>query len=476
MPNKNEIDDILNELKNKNRQNATEKGERKADDFFYSFTPPKDIADKISDEEELLSIGFDRDKKTMPAKNENTSANNFKIINDSFTSEAVNLNEIYTSSPDDDGSDDKKKKIIIGIIAAVVIIGIIVAAVLGFTKNKDNKEPETTSAAPVTTTEAPVQITNPLTGEADYNTSAVGKRPIACVVENASAARPQWGIDDSKNSPDIILEGEVEGGETRMLWFYADYTSLPAQLGPVRSARPPYIKFSELFDSIFIHWGQSSSRDNYVGADTVFKTDNVDHINQMTYSGSTKLFGRDSSRGVSSEHTGVLYGDMVEQAIKESEFRTDINQSNFSKFSFNKKEATVGETECTSFSFTFSANTKTRDWTYSTDDKMYHCTDYMTDVARKNLLVLYDNTEYISKQNYKGSGRAEIYCDYKLSGGTGKLVSLGTITDITWSVENGILTIKDTDGKTINLNQGTTWIGYGSSNHGGSDKNNTTAE
>ena len=32
--------------------------------------------------------------------------------------------------------------------------------------------------------------------------------------------------------------------------MYADYTAVPSQIGPMRSARPPYIKFSELFDAI----------------------------------------------------------------------------------------------------------------------------------------------------------------------------------------------------------------------------------
>ena len=53
----------------------------------------------------------------------------------------------------------------------------------------------------------------------------------------------------------------------------------------MRSARPPYIRFSEMFDAVFIHWGQSKSKGSYVGANTVFEQDNVDHINQMTYGG-----------------------------------------------------------------------------------------------------------------------------------------------------------------------------------------------
>lgn len=475
--NQNEIDDILNELKRKREsKNNPPQPEKKADDFFYSFTPPKKEESTISEKSQIFNIDFDNDQKKKTEKNLN---NNFDLINDSFNKapRRGNIqNEIFTSPPDD-GVPKNKKKIAVIAVAAVLVVAIIASVIFAVAKSR-NKEEETTTTTTTTevSTEAAVQIFNPLTGESAYNENAVGKRPVACVVENAYAARPQWGIDDSSASPDIILEGEVEGGETRMLWFYADYTALPDQIGPVRSARPPYIKFSELFDSIFIHWGQSESRDNYVGADTVFETDDVDHINQMAFSDSVGLFGRDSSRGVSSEHTGVLYGDALEAAIKEAGFRTDIEESSFTQFGFNEEAAAVGTESCMSFSLAFSKNTKTRDWTYSEDDKMYHCSDYLTDVARTNLLVLYDETEYISKANYKGTGNTEIYCDYKLSGGNGKLVSLGTITDITWTVSDGTLVIKGTDGSEVKLNPGKTWIGYASSNNGGTDTNHTSAE
>lgn len=476
MSNNNEIDDILNELKNKRTDNDTKNNaDKRADDFFYTFTPPEKTEKNTADQSLTFDLSFNDNNKTEKAAAFNES-NNFEIINDSFRTSAqddMETNEIYTQAPDDNGSG-KKKAIIIAV--AVVLIVAIAVGVFAFVKGK-NKEEETKPSTTVTTTAAPVQIVNPLTGEASFNEKAVGKRPVACVVENAYDARPQWGIDDSKNAPDIIMEGEVEGGETRMLWLYADYTSLPSQIGPMRSARPPFIKFSELFDSIFIHWGQSTSKGDYIGADAVFRNDDVDHINQMAYSDSVGLFGRDSSRGVSSEHTGVLYGEKLEQAIKESEFRTDADSNKLTKFGFNKEDKAVGTEACNTFALTFSSSSKTRDWTYNSEDKMYHCQDYRTDVTRKNLLVLYDTTEYITKYNYKGSGNSEIYCDYKLSGGNGKLVSLGTITSITWSVENGVIVVKDANGKSVNLNPGTTWIGYASSNHGGTDKNGTaTAE
>lgn len=360
--------------------------------------------------------------------------------------------------------NDKQKKIIIAVVAVVVVIAVALGIYFGVVHGK-NEEPTSgvTNAATEAATQAPVAVVNPFTGENDYNEDAVGRRPVALVVENAQAARPQWGI----NSPDIIVEGEVEGGETRMLWLFADYTSVPDKIGPMRSARPPYIRFSEMFDAVFIHWGQSKSKGSYVGANTVFAQDNVDHINQMTYSGKVDLFTRDQTRNVASEHTGVLRGKKIASALKEQKIRTKVNEAKFTTFDFNKKATAVGDDPCNALALTFSNRTRTRDWTYKSDDQMYHSTDYETDVKMKNLIVLFDNTSYTTKANYKGSGKGETYCNYDLAGGKGVLASQGTYTEIKWSKKDGKLSLTTTDGQPLKLNPGRSWIGYASANNGG---------
>ena len=146
----------------------------------------------------------------------------------------------------------KRSKILISCLMMVILAAVMMT---GCSKKKEAK---------------PEPVRNPLTGSEKFDSAAQGIRPVALVVENAPDARPQWGMTDKKYSPDIILQGEVEGGITRTLWLYADYNKLPKKIGPMRSARPPYIKFSELFDAIFIHWGQSSSSSEYKGANTVF--------------------------------------------------------------------------------------------------------------------------------------------------------------------------------------------------------------
>ena len=302
---------------------------------------------------------------------------------------------------------------------------------------------------------------NPLTG-IEMQESARGKRPVAIMVENSADARPQWGMDDEKYSPDIILEAEVEYGITRTMWIFADYTSLPSIVGPVRSARPPFVKFSELFDTIYIHWGQSNSTSDYVGANTIISQDGVNNINQMAFRASTVLFGRSYERNVALEHTGILYGDNLPAVINEYGYRTELDTERFSALEFNDEPVPMSDTPCNNISVGISGRGWTKTWFYSEEDKLYHTNDFNNNLTRENLLVLFDTTEYILK-----ASAGITYCNYRLDGGEGKLASLGTVMDITWSIEDGKLVIKDTDGEIVSLNPGKTWIGWSSANLGG---------
>lgn len=353
--------------------------------------------------------------------------------------------------------DPAKKKIIIAVIAVIAVVAIAVAVYFGvfYGKEEPTTQPETTT----TTTAAPVVITNPLTGEADYNESAVGKRPVAIVVENSPQARPQYNMD----TPDIIFEGEVEGGITRMLWFYADMTDLPEQVGPTRSARPSFVEFSQLFDSIFIHFGESHSKGDYTGADDYIEDNDVDNIDGMSTSA---CFKRTSDK--SSPHNAVLVGDKLESVIESKEYRTTIDDNGFSALSFNKTATAVSQTPCNSITVKFSSRTDSHTFTYNTTDKLYqNQSDYEQLVSFENIIVLNADTKYIDKNDYKGSGKTETYCNFELTSGTGKLASEGTVTDFTWKVENGVLKLTAADGNELKLNPGRSWIGLSSANNGG---------
>ena len=347
----------------------------------------------------------------------------------------------------------KKMKKALSIILCIVVISALFAC---GKKEEPTTTQTTTETTTQTTTQAP-EITNPLTGEKDYNKSAVGVRPVAIVVENLSPARPQWGIE----SPDIIVEGEVEGGISRMLWFYADYTAVPKKVGPIRSARPSYVKFSEYFDSIYVHWGGSHNRSNYTGGYGVIKKDKVDDIDGMN---GGKLFGRDTTRRVSSEHRGILYGDKLAEVIKDKKYRTALDESKFSVLDFNESIVNAGSDKASTINSKFSSRTDTRKFTFSTKDGKYHTNDWKTDVAFQNVIIIMDETKYITTP-YKGG--TTTYLNYLYKGSEGYYASNGTITKIKWEVKDNKILFKDASGNALKLNPGKSYIGLASSNNGG---------
>ncbi len=367
--------------------------------------------------------------------------------------------EEYSEEDNTDMDNQNKKKIIIAVIAVVLVVAIAVGVYFGFIKK--DKEPETTAPqTTVSTTVAPVIIRNPLTGEPGYSEAALKQRPISVVVENSKAARPQYNMD----KPDIIVEGEVEGGETRMLWFFSDYNNLPDMIGPNRSARPSYVQFSKFFDSIFVHYGGSHSKGDYVGGYETIENEGVDDIDGMKVSSCFKR-----TKDKVSPHNAVVLGDKLMEAVESKGYRTEVDTNSFSALNFNEKAQVVSATPCDEIKVKISDRTNTHTLSYDAANSVYtNANDYGAPVSFTNVLVMFAESTYIDKANYKGSGKTETYLNYTYSSGTGKLASYGTITDFTWSVENGKLVFKDTSGKPLNLNVGKTWICLASSNHNGS--------
>jgi hypothetical protein len=58
------------------------------------------------------------------------------------------------------------------------------------------------------------------------------------------------------STPDVIVEGMVEGGITRMMWLYADVSKMP-KIGPTRSARHDFVEIAAGLNAIYAHWGGS---------------------------------------------------------------------------------------------------------------------------------------------------------------------------------------------------------------------------
>lgn len=455
------IFDEPKQIEKKQEEAETEKKEQSPQQ-----STDKDSPLILSEEPQNPNFAEDNSEQEMPLKtseSDDTDETSDETSADENASDGVYFAEYDEEEMPQEDSKKKRNKIIIAAVCIVVAIAVALGVYFGFFYNKKTPEPQTT---------APIKQTlNPLTGEPGYDEAALTQRPVAVVVENeysTAAVKPQWGISQA----DIVLEGESEFS-TRMLMFWADYNKMPEQIGPTRSARPPFIRFSQLFNAVFIHAGLSHTAGGYVGADTVFENENVDHINLLSLSESGEYFGRDYSRTKVVEHTGYLNGTKVAKLLESKKIDTNLNMSKFTALSFNESEKKLSDTAANSVSFKWSSNCpKNAEFTYDEASGKYTTSDFdskygKSNVAWENLIFLLDTTEYVVKENYKGSGNSETYCNYDLSGGKGMICSDGTALEIQWGVTDGKLWMKDLSGNSVSLNPGKIYIGYGSSNHGG---------
>lgn len=104
--------------------------------------------------------------------------------------------------------------------------------------------PAAAAAAPGTAVPPAITgLTWPLTGMPAEDATAIGRPSVAVKVDNATAARPQVGIDQA----DVVVEEIVEGGTTRFLAIYQ--SALPTEVAPVRSGRTVDTKILPAFGS-----------------------------------------------------------------------------------------------------------------------------------------------------------------------------------------------------------------------------------
>ncbi|WP_445670713.1 DUF3048 domain-containing protein [Paenibacillus sp. FSL W8-0919] len=97
---------------------------------------------------------------------------------------------------------------------------------------------------------APAPYRAPLTGLAVE--APVTQRPLAVMINNAPAARPQSGLSQA----DIVYEVLAEGGITRLIGIFQSEEGIE-QIGPIRSIRPYLIRLGESYGGVLVHAGGS---------------------------------------------------------------------------------------------------------------------------------------------------------------------------------------------------------------------------
>ncbi len=116
--------------------------------------------------------------------------------------------------------------------------------------------PSTTPTPVPTPTPAPTPVPTPapvpapLTGRL-VPPAIAAQHPIAVMIDDLSAARPQSGF----SAASVVWQAPAEGGIPRYMLIFQE--NVPAAVGPVRSARYYYIAWAAEWRAMYVHAGGS---------------------------------------------------------------------------------------------------------------------------------------------------------------------------------------------------------------------------
>jgi hypothetical protein len=299
----------------------------------------------------------------------------------------------------------------------------------------------------------------PLTGLEAPDKDATLLRPISIKIENSTEARPQLGMQDA----DVVYETIVEGGITRFNCIFQ--STLPDEVGPVRSARLSDLWIVPQYDALFYFSGANKQVIARIAESTI---SNLHHRTNSPYH-------RVSFR--EAPHNLYLYVNEVYEDATKAKF--DINAKTVRSFLFGelpKLEAPVSDdstTETTTPAYPSGIKGTVGYvsawkvvWNYDAAQGVYlreqggkpfMAAGTEEQISSENVVILSATyTKQTADQDYaKG-----LTFDTNL-GGSGKawLLRDGVGIECTWEADETTPPhFFDTDGKEIPLKPGHTWI------------------
>lgn len=324
------------------------------------------------------------------------------------------------------------------------------------------EEPSAEEPAELEVVEEPEEVIpenqNLLTGVPDLSEEAIGKRPVAVMVNNIPAAMPQYGVEEA----DIIFEIPVEGDQTRFMALYADYTKVP-KVCAIRSCRAYFPAISQGFDAFYVNWGIDESMGDYIAAL------GLDQYDGMYNPGG--LFGRDQNRinsGYALEHTAYFDGTKFASYVQSEGTRTDLqDDKKNTAFKFNGLEEQIkpADGDCSRVDINFGAQSAALIYdeqsnTYKKENSGEPQIDGNTgnQLAFTNVIVLETSITVRDDVGHK---------DVDWSGGddaVGYYISNGGMQKISWykqeNNEQDRIHLYDEAGNELSINRGKTYIAF----------------
>lgn len=334
-------------------------------------------------------------------------------------------------------------------LAAGLLTGCLLMGLFGCggTNEETSSAPPTTTTAPTTTTTtAPPMSINMLTGQRDMATD--NDRPIAFVVTDETATLVQLNLE----SADLFIEAETEAGIPRILAVYSSIDRIPDTIGPVRSARPHFVKLAKALDCIYCHIGGSNT-----GLETIKQL----HVDDLT--GAYEINSILKASKNFSWNRSAFTKAKVLPLIAKRKLRTTTTTS--SPFLFGDNTGTnpattvvVKLSESYDMAFTYDSATGLYNKHRNTLSSPVHTTYTGGTIAASNVIVMYDHRTFDEVYTSSSGGKSNRY-DFDLVAGSGVLASGGTSRNIRWKRTNDQLSFFESDNSTpLTVATGKTFI------------------
>ena len=338
----------------------------------------------------------------------------------------------------------KKQWMIVGGVGLALIILALILVLVIF-HHKPPVKQLTTHKTVAKVAPKPVTVASRLTGLPV--SIAQSKMPVTGVmIENSVDARPQSGLDQAG----VIYEAVAEGGVTRFMALFED--NQPPYVGPVRSARPYFLRWLLPFDAGYAHVGGSAD------ALSDIRNLGIKDLDQFANGGYyQRINSRDAPHNVYTSLGNLL---TLEKAKK-------YDTSSFTGFS-RKEEAPSKVPAAISIDFTISGPAYSVHYDYDPGYNNYKRSEAgvphmvvdqagnQTQLAPKVVIAL-----VIPQSSGALDASGAYYTNYDTIG-TGAMYVFqdGAVTTGSWSKadDRSQFTFADGNGKPLALNAGQTWI------------------
>lgn len=249
----------------------------------------------------------------------------------------------------------------------------------------------------------------------------VTKRPVAIMFGNTTDALPQYGIGEA----DVLYECLVEGGLTRLMGIFDDYTDAQ-KYGSVRSCRLYYAHIAKEYDAIYSHYGQADIAKSYLNSDA------IDNLNGLDGAVESVMYYRSSDRRA--PHNVFTTPDGITAGIDKKSYRTEYADGYAGHFAFfdgdepmelNGSGAAVMKTPYKNSKTWFVYDEATGTYKRFQYQKEHIDGENGNQLAFTNVIF-----QFVPGRVIDGKGRMEFDT---VGNGTGKYFTGGKYVDITWS-------------------------------------------